>query len=108
MTGDHVWVFVKQRIILGRSEHGQRGKGDNGHARQVLRANARPVSRWVIVLAVVLGIAAGTWGAVVAAQTAPKLTADQAGPVLEEMIVTGTRIAVPNAVSTSPIQAVSP
>jgi hypothetical protein len=57
-------------------------KGDNGHGHQVLRANARPVSRWVKALAVVLGIAAGTWGAGAVAQTAPKQTADQAGKAL--------------------------
>jgi iron complex outermembrane recepter protein len=43
----------------------------------------------------------------VVAQPAPKPAADQAEPALEEVVVTGSRIAAPNEVSTSPILAIS-
>src|SRR5579863_668150 len=43
----------------------------------------------------------------VVAQLAPKPAADQTEPALEEVVVTGSRIASPNEVSTSPILAIS-
>ncbi len=45
------------------------------------------------------------WVAAAAAQTAPP--AEAAAPVIEEVIITGSRIAAPNEVSTSPIQVIS-
>ena len=42
-----------------------------------------------------------------AQQAPPKVTTDQAEPALEEVVVTGSRIAAPNEVSTSPILAIS-
>jgi outer membrane receptor protein involved in Fe transport len=41
------------------------------------------------------------------AQTGPSQPASQADSVLQEVVVTGTRIAAPNPVSTSPIQVIS-
>jgi iron complex outermembrane recepter protein len=49
---------------------------------------------------------AGAWAAVAIAQT-PATTAGAPTAPLEEVVVTGTRIAAPNAVSTSPIQVIS-
>jgi len=42
-----------------------------------------------------------------AQQAPPKVTTDQTEPALEEVVVTGSRIAAPNEVSTSPILAIS-
>ena len=49
---------------------------------------------------------AGAWAALAIAQT-PETTAAAPTAPLEEVVVTGTRIAAPNAVSTSPIQVIS-
>src|SRR5450432_1633186 len=73
--------------------------GRRHHARQV---DGSPISRWVTILTLLFGFAATGWGLSALAQTA-----EGASPALEEVIVTGTRIAVPNAVSTSPIQVIS-
>ncbi len=48
----------------------------------------------------------GAWATVASAQ-APATTTAAAAVPLEEVVVTGTRIAAPNAVSTSPIQVIS-
>ncbi len=49
---------------------------------------------------------ASAWALSAAAQTAPAADAT-AAPVVEEVVVTGSRIAAPNEVSTSPIQVVT-
>src|ERR1700719_1784846 len=51
-------------------------------------------------------VLAGAWALTAAAQTAPSAEATSA-PVVEEVVVTGSRIAAPNEVSTSPIQVVT-
>ena len=48
---------------------------------------------------------ASVWGLTASAQTAPPSNA--APPVIEEIVVTGSRIASPNAASASPIQVVT-
>ena len=62
-----------------------------------------PVPRAFAALAMTL---AGVWAAVAIAQNGAPSAAAAAAP-LEEVVVTGTRIAAPNAVSTSPIQVIS-
>ncbi len=49
---------------------------------------------------------ASAWTVIATAQTAPSAEAT-AAPVVEEVVVTGSRIAAPNEVSTSPIQVVT-
>src|SRR6266849_1521223 len=48
---------------------------------------------------------ASVWGLTASAQTAPP--SEAAAPVIEEVVVTGSRIASPNATSASPIQVIS-
>jgi iron complex outermembrane recepter protein len=82
-------------------------KGHSGRRYHVRQADGKPISRLVRILALLIGFVATGWGLSALAQTAPKRTADQAEPALQEIIVTGSRIAAPNEVSTSPIQVIS-
>jgi iron complex outermembrane recepter protein len=71
------------------------------------RGFARRVGRSTLTRAAALLVACG-WAYAAAAQTAPAAAAaDAETPVLQEVIVTGSRIAAPNATSTSPIQVIS-
>jgi iron complex outermembrane recepter protein len=55
-----------------------------------------------------IAIIAGAWTLAATAQTSPAAAAgDSKAAGLEEIVVTGSRIAAPNAVSTSPIQVIS-
>src|ERR1035438_6179782 len=82
-------------------------KGHSGCRHHVRQAGGRRISRWIRILALLIGFVATGWGLSALAQTAPKQTANQAEPALTEIIVTGSRIAAPNEVSTSPIQVLS-
>lgn len=62
-----------------------------------------PLSRSVDLF---IAVVASAWSLTAAAQTAPSAEAT-AAPVVEEVVVTGSRIAAPNEVSTSPIQVVT-
>jgi len=63
------------------------------------------VKQFTIALSACLYLAAIAMPAI--AQSPPKQATDGAGPALEEVVITGSRIAAPNAVSTSPIQVIS-
>src|SRR5580693_9265678 len=63
------------------------------------------MKRFTIVLSACVCIVALEMPAV--AQQAPKVAAADTEPALEEVVVTGSRIAAPNEVSTSPILAIS-
>ena len=63
------------------------------------------INRFALVLSVCVSIAA--METPVVAQQAPTQIADQTEPALEEVVVTGSRIASPNEVSTSPILSIS-
>src|SRR5471030_819772 len=76
--------------------------GHSGRRHHVRQVYVIPISCWLRILTLLFGFVATGWGSSALAQTAAS-----AGPALEEVIVTGTRIAVPNAVSTSPIQVIS-
>ncbi|HET7756331.1 MAG TPA: TonB-dependent receptor plug domain-containing protein, partial [Steroidobacteraceae bacterium] len=54
-----------------------------------------------------IGVAAALWALAASAQTPPAQPAAGEAPVLQEVIVTGSRIAAPNETSTSPIQVIS-
>src|ERR1035438_1805347 len=82
-------------------------KGHSGRWHHVRQADGRPISRWARILALLIGFVAAGWGLSALAQTAPKQAVDQAEPALQEIIVTGSRIAAPNEVSTSPIEVLS-
>jgi outer membrane receptor protein involved in Fe transport len=57
------------------------------------------------ILRLIAALAATAWASAASAQTAP--LSETNAPILEEVVVTGSRIAAPNAVSTSPIQVIS-
>jgi iron complex outermembrane receptor protein len=58
-------------------------------------------------LARLVGLVLSIWGVAAVAQTSTTTAATQPDPTLAEVVVTGSRIVAPNAVSTSPIQVVT-
>ncbi|HYL03970.1 MAG TPA: TonB-dependent receptor [Steroidobacteraceae bacterium] len=70
---------------------------DSDHGRRAMWA----IGRWSI------GLAGALWALAAWAQTPPAQPAAGETPILQEVIVTGSRIAAPNETSTSPIQVIS-
>ncbi len=75
-----------------------RGRGLN--AREVLRRCPSSVIGRLLI-----AVFPSVWALTAGAQTSP--SAEATAPVVEEVVITGSRIAAPNATSTSPIQVIS-
>jgi iron complex outermembrane recepter protein len=78
--------------------------GNNRILRQPKEVN--PKSPLSTLVHLCIAVFASAWALTAAAQTAPSAEATSP-PVVEEVVVTGSRIAAPNEVSTSPIQVLS-
>jgi iron complex outermembrane recepter protein len=70
------------------------------------RLNARLLFSWII--RSFSSALACAWAVAAVAQTAPTRTDQPAAETVEEVVVTGSRIAAPNEVSSSPIQVITP